>query len=623
MENYLNDLRATFPKNGQYYLRALRFLGELHRILFREPSPTLNVGSLTGSNSSSSIDETSKGVMRGRSARIADSAISVAAHLLPGTEVNVIAAGVACAGLIVPSVSDCSRETVFVEARRVSFGRHRQGKPIRHALTGSGLTSRPVYSDVTPSVEDLHSGSAFSLKDYLLKAAKQMQMTATPLASRLISNPLQETSPATISNNGPPPVPLYYFAEMQFIMSLIDISSRLVSVARDSRLKALTAELALINHNLPASLCVPLWCKSDESSLAGNEDDTSKSHHRILRICPSDAVVLNSAERVPFLLLIEILDSDCFDDEFSRLISSCQSTVTISNRNSLRPTSTDNSLCQSLEPDEVVERTQREMIMGPSDNIEPLYPVKIYEEANSDMIAMPLSSDDFTERMRTAAIMLAQLTRQASKPGCPARKLDDIAAIKDKIIREMEQLEKNRLFDALQKANTEEESAMMDVGLPLDRRDFFDREDPSAVVFQESLIDKTKRIKASSPYGHLEGWRLLSVIVKSGSDMRQEQLACQLISEMTHIWNNANLPLWTYSYNLRQTISLTPVLYHRYRVLVASCNGGLVETVPNAISIHSIKKNAYMKNKTNPAFVFSLRDHFIKVLRFNIQDEVY
>lgn len=547
MENYLNDLRTTFPKNGHYYLRALRFLGELHKILFREPSPALNFSSLTESNSSSSIDEVSKGQLKSHPARISDSVIRVAAHLLPGTEVNVIAAGVACAGLIVPGVSDCSRETILVEARRISFGRQRQGKPIRHALTGSGLTTRPVYSEVTPSVEDLHSGSAFSLKDYLLKAAKQMQMTATPLASRLISNPLHEAPPPTIVNNSPPPVPLYYLAEMQFIMSLIDISSRLVSVARDNRLKALTAELALINHNLPASLCVPLWCNSDENCLGKDGCSTPKGHHRILRICPNDAVVLNSAERVPFLLLIEVLDSDFSDEDFSRLISPCQAAVTVNNRNSLRLTLTDIPLCHSAETVEVTERIQGEMTTGLSESIEPLYPVKSYEEINSDMIAMPLSSDDFTERMRTAAIMLAQLTRQASKPGCPARKLDDIAAIKDKIIREMEQLEKNRLFDALQKVNTEE-GTMMEVGLPLDRRDFFDREDPSAVVFQESLIGKTKRIKASSPYGHLEGWRLLSVIVKSGSDMRQEQLACQLISEMTNIWNSANLPLWTYSY---------------------------------------------------------------------------
>lgn len=48
-------------------------------------------------------------------------------------------------------------------------------------------------------------------------------------------------------------------------------------------------------------------------------------------------------------------------------------------------------------------------------------------------------------------------------------------------------------------------------------------------------------------------------------------------------------------------------------MLVASANGGLIETVPNAISIHSIKKNAYMKNKGVPGYTFNLRNHFIKV----------
>lgn len=33
----------------------------------------------------------------------------------------------------------------------------------------------------------------------------------------------------------------------------------------------------------------------------------------------------------------------------------------------------------------------------------------------------------------------------------------------------------------------------------------------------------------SSPYGHLPNWRLLSVIVKSGDDLRQELMATQLL----------------------------------------------------------------------------------------------
>lgn len=42
------------------------------------------------------------------------------------------------------------------------------------------------------------------------------------------------------------------------------------------------------------------------------------------------------------------------------------------------------------------------------------------------------------------------------------------------------------------------------------------------------LFPQVKRIRESSPYGHLPNWRLLSVIVKCGDDLRQELLAYQV-----------------------------------------------------------------------------------------------
>lgn len=81
----------------------------------------------------------------------------------------------------------------------------------------------------------------------------------------------------------------YFRSEMQFLLALVDIATRLVIVPKEARMSALQAELTLLNHNLPAEICLPLWCPAT----------TEKPyHHRIVRISPSDAVVLNSAERV-------------------------------------------------------------------------------------------------------------------------------------------------------------------------------------------------------------------------------------------------------------------------------------------------------------------------------------
>ena len=56
---------------------------------------------------------------------------------------------------------------------------------------------------------------------------------------------------------------LFYQPEMQFVASLVDISRRLCSVPKEQRLSALHAELSLIDYELPAQICIPLWCPSE------------------------------------------------------------------------------------------------------------------------------------------------------------------------------------------------------------------------------------------------------------------------------------------------------------------------------------------------------------------------
>ncbi len=63
-------------------------------------------------------------------------------------------------------------------------------------------------------------------------------------------------------------------------------------------------------------------------------------------------------------------------------------------------------------------------------------------------------------------------------------------------------------------------------------------------VFKESWAEKKERIRKASPFGHIPGWKLLSMIVKSGADLRQEQLAVQIIREIKNIWTEMNVPVW-------------------------------------------------------------------------------
>ncbi|KAL3779168.1 hypothetical protein HJC23_002019 [Cyclotella cryptica] len=95
------------------------------------------------------------------------------------------------------------------------------------------------------------------------------------------------------------------------------------------------------------------------------------------------------------------------------------------------------------------------------------------------------------------------------------------------------------------------------------------------VVFKEDWKTKTERLRNSSVYGSHDGWRLLPILIKSNDDLRQEQLASQLIQRMALILAKANIPVWLYPYEI---VALTG-------------RGGIIECVPDTISIDSLKRN--------------------------------
>ena len=105
-----------------------------------------------------------------------------------------------------------------------------------------------------------------------------------------------------------------------------------------------------------------------------------------------------------------------------------------------------------------------------------------------------------------------------------------------------------------------------------------DPEDPSAAVLKEPWEEKVQRIRESSPYGHLQGWRLVAAIVKCGDDLRQEMMVHQFLITLQSIWEKERVPLW-----------LRP-----YKILVTSADNGIIEPILNAISLHQVKKHSKM-----------------------------
>ncbi|CAI5735983.1 unnamed protein product [Hyaloperonospora brassicae] len=102
-----------------------------------------------------------------------------------------------------------------------------------------------------------------------------------------------------------------------------------------------------------------------------------------------------------------------------------------------------------------------------------------------------------------------------------------------------------------------------------------DEDEKPMIVFRERWSDKEARIRSESPYGDHPGWRLLSVIVKSNDDLRQEQFAAQLIAQCDRIFREYSLPL----------------LLRPYNVIATSATTGLIEAVPDTVSLDSLKRN--------------------------------
>lgn len=485
----------------------------------------------------------------------------------------------------------------------------------------------------------------------------------------------------------------YFKLETQFLTALEDISNRLVSVPKPARLSALRAELALIAQDLPAEVDIPLICPATL-----DDGSPSKSrHHRIVRLNPAEATSLNSAERVPYLLMVEVLREDFdFDPDSQQNTELIARLLIDKNRQKRRLFDiTDGSYrameveVPPLEHDSVFEPALGDLgspalLQDPNDDgkqmktrtkTPPLGANTFLKEGPrhfggsstvpSSTLITPRTSDHHPSRssspgarpssgftrsqgadqpdfnalathMRAASQMLAQLELSSSK-----RPKAEVAAIKAKIIASMQTLEEQSFYtDAdevtratnivamMENANTigshvtpddidvegNSESAEIDpnmssgAGAARMENDFKtggvqrggDRDDPSAATFGEAWEMKRERIRRSSPYGWMKNWDLVSVIVKTGADLRQEAFACQLIAVCSKIWAEAKVDVWV----------------KHMKILVTGESSGLIETITNGVSLHSLKRSltlASIASGNNPRKrIATLKDHFIR-----------
>lgn len=278
-------------------------------------------------------------------------------------------------------------------------------------------------------------------------------------------------------------------SQHQFIKVLISLGLRLQAVpTKELKTQRLQAELSLVNLNLPARVWLPL------------HSDTFP--HLVVRIPPQAAVVLNSKDKAPYLIYVEVVAVDDIQT----------SLVPAKVLNPLRLTRSEENLPDyfGVQPASVFSMS------GMDDDAE------CWTQEDDEISMQFLRNQKAQERDTLSVLSLDSGTSADSK-----EPLFVVASDVRRRLSENSHVPKNTV-----------------------KRD---PEDPSAAALKEPWEEKVQRIRESSPYSHLPGWQLRAAIVKCGDDLRQELMAYQLLKLLKTIWQQERVNLWLRPYRILVT----------------------------------------------------------------------
>ena len=116
-------------------------------------------------------------------------------------------------------------------------------------------------------------------------------------------------------------------------------------------------------------------------------------------------------------------------------------------------------------------------------------------------------------------------------------------------------------------------------------------EDP----FGEDYINVENSIKQNSKFKNYKSLSIVNIICKSNDDLRQEVMTMQLIKKFDEIFKKENLPLQL----------------HPYEIVITSSSSGIIEYLPDTISIDALKKKLLDKKvNLNDFCRYYFRDNF-------------
>ncbi|XP_044305253.1 phosphatidylinositol 4-kinase beta isoform X1 [Varanus komodoensis] len=412
----------------------------------------------------------------------------------------------------------------------ISTQRHSRGTKLRKLILSDELKPAQRKRELPSLSPAPDAGLSPSKRTHQRsKSDATVSVSLSSNLKRTASNPKvenddEELSSSTESLDRSFCSPVRLAPEREFIKSLMAIGKRLTTLpTKEQKTQRLISELSLLNHKLPARVWLP----------------TAGFDHHVVRVPHTQAVVLNSKDKAPYLIYVEVLECENFD------------TTNV--------------------PARIPENRMRS-----TRSVENLPECGITHEQRASSFTTVPNYDNDDEAWSVDDIG----DLQVELPEVHTNSCDNISQFSVDSITSQESKEPVFIAAGDIRRRLSEQLAHTPTSF---RRD---PEDPSAVALKEPWQEKVRRIREASPYGHLPNWRLLSVIVKCGDDLRQELLAFQVLKQLQAIWEQERVPLW-----------IKP-----YKILVISADSGMIEPVVNAVSIHQVKKQSQL----------SLLDYFLQ-----------
>eukprot|EP00980_Cylindrotheca_fusiformis_P005598 scaffold1184_cov132-Cylindrotheca_fusiformis.AAC.19 len=435
---------------------------------------------------------------------------------------------------------------------------------------------------------------------------------------------------STLKKNGNGINTSYFDATPVFLDALLTIADNLFRVPREHRAVEFKRQLQLLEvEALPSnSIYLPL----------------QNSNHRVWRIVADESIAISTKERVPCIICMEVIENENDNNKKPTMAESHISLPELAGNVSEKelisrwrfgyrdPHRRDTALkklayqmkhsMRKMQLDQVRTsmKNQIEKFKDTKTNLHDLLTIQLpssFDEDdidNDDLVAMPamvpMPSTDIErgdEDQRVRSHPIAERPSSLSLDESPATPKPS-APPEDGAKPTMGQWTSPHINRVLQLANNgpfipidlntqsfQQESGIRDesngyglreaensMAIDLETNGSRSNNDTSSigkrkppVVFKENWKDKEDRIRAASACGSHPGWRLLPILVKANDDLRQEQLAAQLIYKISAILAREQVPVW-----------LCP-----YEIVALTEGGGLIEAIPDTISISSLKKN--------------------------------